>query len=138
MKKSVVILIGLIYVASIVLVSYLGLKAKSYNDIIYPESLVIENEYEIIKGEKHIDVKANTDGTGTLQLLCKILPENANNTKILYSIADDAVKDFVTLTEDGLLTAEEIIVDTGYEFVIYITSQENPSIRDYVWIRFVK
>lgn len=138
MKKSVVILIGLIYVASIVLVSYLGLKAKSYNDIIYPESLVIENEYEIIKGEKHIDVKANTDGTGTLQLLCKILPENANNTKILYSIADDAVKDFVTLTEDGLLTAEEIIVDTKYEFVIYITSQENPSIRDYVWVRFVK
>ena len=137
MKKSVIILIGLIYVASIVLVSYLGLRAKSYNDIIYPESLVIENEYYMVKGEKHIDVKANEDGRGTFQFNCKILPEDANNTTISYTI-DDAVTDFVTISDDGLLVADEIMVQTGYEFMVYITSQENPAIRDSVWMRFTK
>ena len=137
MKKSVVILIGLIYVASIVLVSYLGLKAQSSNDITYPEKLVIENEYEITNGEKYIEAKANVDGTGTLQLRCKILPEDANNTKILYTL-EDAIKEFVTVTEDGLVSANEIIVDAKYDFIIYITSQEDTSIRDYVKIRFVK
>lgn len=137
MKKSVVILIGLIYAASIVLVSYLGLNAKSYNDIVYPESLVIENEYETVKGEKHIDVKANADGTGTLQLLCKILPEDAKNKTILYTV-DDNLKDFVTISEDGLLIADKIIVDARYEFMVHIVSQEKPSIRDYVWVRFTK
>ena len=137
MKKSVIILIALIYVASIVIVSYLGLKPKSYNDIIYPESLIIENEYNTINGEKHIDVKANEDGTGTFQFICKILPDDANNKTVIYTIADDAVKDFVTITEDGLLTVDSIIVDTRYEFVVYISSQEKSSIRDHVWIRFV-
>lgn len=138
MKKSVIILIALIYVASIVLVSYLGLKAKSYNDIIYPESLVIENEYYTVKGEKHIDVKANDDGTGTLQFNCKILPDDAKNKTIIYTLGDEAVKSYVTIDQNGLLTADELIVDTGYEFMVYVTSQEKPSIRDSVWIRFTK
>ena len=137
MKKSVIILIALIYAASIVLVSYLGLRPKSYNDIIYPESLVIENKYETVKGEKHIDVKANEDGTGTFQFICKILPDDAKNKTIIYTV-DDNVKDFVTISSDGLLTADAIIVETGFEFKVYITSQEKPSIRDSVWIRFVK
>ena len=135
MKKSVVILIGLIYVASIVLVSYLGLTAKSYNDIVYPESLVIENDHQTIKGEKHIDVKANADGTGTLQFICKILPEDAQNKTIIYTV-DNNVKSFVTITEDGLLTANKTLVDAKYEFVVYMSSQEKPSIRDHVWVRF--
>ena len=37
MKKSVVILIGIIYVASIALVSFFGLKAKIYNAKVYAE-----------------------------------------------------------------------------------------------------
>ena len=137
MKKSVIILIALIYVASIVLVSYLGRKAKSYNDIIYPESLVIENEYYTVNGEKHIDVTANADGTGTLQFNCKILPDNANNKTIIYTV-DDNLKNYVTISEDGLLTANELIVDAGYDFKVYIASQETISIRDYVWVSFTK
>ena len=138
MKKSVIILIGLIYVASIVLVSYLGLKAKSYNDITYAESLVIENDYEVGINGKEITVKANADGTATFQFICKVLPENAKNTKIIYTV-DDFVKNHVTISESGLLTADDIIVGLDdYDFKVYIASDENPSIRDSVWIRFEK
>ena len=45
MKKSVIILIALIYAASIAVVGFLGLQARSYNDIIYADSLEILNEY---------------------------------------------------------------------------------------------
>ena len=50
MKKSVVILIGLIYVASIALVGFLGLQAKFYNDVIYLES------FEILTGVPYLTV----------------------------------------------------------------------------------
>ena len=144
MKKSVVILIAIIYVSAIVLVSYLGLREQSFNDITYPESLVIDNQYEIINGEKYITATMNDDGTGSLQLMCRILPEDANNTKIIYAFDDPKYANYITISEDGLITiANSALLDLlemGYQvdFTINITSQQTSSITDSVKVRFKK
>ena len=42
MKKSVVILIALIYVVSIALVSFFGLQFKTFNPIVYTTSMPVD------------------------------------------------------------------------------------------------
>ncbi len=98
MKKSVVILIALIYVISIALVGFLGLKAKSYNDVVYVEALEVLNEYQSDKnGHKFIVL----NGENTLQFDCRVIPENANDTGIIYQLQSDETK--ASIDENGLL-----------------------------------
>ena len=54
MKKSVVILIAIIYVASIALVSFFGLQFKVFEEVIPVESVEILND-----GLKHNDTWGN-------------------------------------------------------------------------------
>ena len=44
MKKSVVITIGIIYALSIMLVTFFGLKHKSFNEIVYVSQVEIIEE----------------------------------------------------------------------------------------------
>ena len=46
MKKSVIILIGIIYILSIFAVSFLGLRIESFNQIVYVEKIEILNEVD--------------------------------------------------------------------------------------------
>ena len=102
MKKSVVILIALIYVASIALVGFLGLKAKSYNDVIYIESIQILNDYKINKaGDKYITFKPANSENKSLQLECRVTPDNASDKKIVYSLLSSA--SVATVDENGLV-----------------------------------
>lgn len=43
MKKSIVILIGAIYILSIIFIGFFGMKMTSYNETIYPEKIEIES-----------------------------------------------------------------------------------------------
>ena len=81
MKKSVVILILIIYIASIAFVGFFGMKMLSYNEVIKPERVEIinqdlkqtsdsEGEYKYIV----IDLEETTSYT----LEWKVYPENAS------------------------------------------------------------
>ena len=139
MKKSVIIVIALIYIAAIALVSFLGLKPKTYNDITYVESIKVTSDREItkIKGEDTIlfinEFKA--DGTRTVQLYCEVKPDNATNPKINYVLEKD--NDYATVDENGLITIlpkENEDDDGTHIFPVFIVSAENPTISQKIVI----
>ena len=135
MKKSVIILISLIYIASIAIVGFLGLKAKTYNEVIYVESFSILNDYKVEPdtGNKYI-VFRSQGGTRSLKIECEVKPENASDTKICYSLDADCT--YATVTEDGVLTFADSI--TKYVSVkVHIYSNQNPTISDELYVYFI-
>ena len=118
MKKSVVILIALIYVASVALVSFFGLQFKIFEEVIPVERIEITNE-----GQKHSDthgdyvvIRPNANGEWKYQINYHVYPENASNTTIdvAYEEVDYASVDdncVVTFTKPGVLKVRVIATD---------------------------
>ena len=136
MKKSVVILIALIYVASIAIVGFLGLQAKSYNDVVYAESIEILTDYSIDKntGSKFIVFDSNASENKSIKLDCRVRPYNATDTKVIYSLSNDCTN--AAIDENGLLT---FIGDTNRVFSVkvYIYSNQNRTVSDEILIYYV-
>ena len=96
MKKSTIILIAIVYIASIVVISVLGLKAKIYDEIFSVTSIECLNEtddtafVEEYNGKKVINVQYIGEGNmetleGTMvQLVYRVLPDNATNKKVKF------------------------------------------------------
>ena len=111
MKKSVVVLIGIIYVASIALVSFFGLKAKIYNAKVYAERVQILNDCKINdNGEKVIYHYLSKHGN-TLQLLWRVYPDNTTDQTVAFIydtqntyVSVDNETGVVTFTERGAIT----------------------------------
>ena len=76
MKKSVVIVIALIYIAAIALVSFLGLNPKVYNQNVYVDGIVVTSDREIKKHQGddiiHFINEFKEDGTRTVKLNCSV------------------------------------------------------------------
>ena len=133
MRKSVIIVIALIYVAAIALVSFLGLNPKIYNDIIYVESIKVTSDHEIQKyqGEDiiHFLNEFKADGTRTVKLNCEVKPDKATNPKINYVLEEDNT--YATVDENGLIT----ITGPGTRvFPVFVVSAENPTISQKIVI----
>lgn len=133
MKKSVVIVIALIYVAAIALVSFLGLNPKIYNQNVYVEGITVSSDHQIEKfqGEDAIYFlnEFKEDGTRTVKLDCEVRPDDATNKKINYVLDQDDT--FATIDENGLLT----ITGPGTRiFPVFIVSAENPTISQKIMI----
>ena len=133
MKKSVVIVIALIYVAEIALVSFLGLNPKIYNQNVYVEKIVVDSDHVIEKyqGEDAIyflnEFKA--DGTRRVQLNCTVKPDDATNKKLNFVL--ESGNAFATVDENGLIT----ITEPGtHVFPVFIVSAENPTISQRIMI----
>lgn len=137
MKKSVVILIALIYAASIVLVGYLGLKAKTYNDVYPVERLEILNEYSEMPntGDKYITFNPKDGEEPTLQFECRVLPDNATDKKIIYKLASDCT--IATISEGGLLTFLPGRIDSVSSLTVYIYANQNPAVQEEVIVYFI-
>lgn len=121
MKKSVVILIALIYVASIALVSFFGLQFKVFNEEVYVDKIELLNlEEEKSKGNyQRIEKQGITDENGNpvydefikvsiletqqYDLNLRVYPDNATNKKINYSI-ETSPNGCATIDENGVLT----------------------------------
>lgn len=96
MKKSTIILIAIVYIASIVVISVLGLKAKIYDEIFSVTSIECLNEtddnvyVEEYNGKKVINIQYEGEGNmetleGTMvQLVYRVLPDNATNKKVKF------------------------------------------------------
>ena len=96
MKKAVLILIGIIYIASIVVVSFFGMRAVMYDEVVPVLNIECVNE---TKGDIQVDnsgikkiirIAFTEPGdveslTGTiLQLETRVLPDNATNKEVRY------------------------------------------------------
>lgn len=104
MKKSVVISIGIIYALSIFLVTFFGLRHKSFNDIIYVSQIEIvePNASFTSDGTKYIVLSPDANGKREYQLVWTVTPDNATNSNVTFDY--DKQKSNVTVDKNGLVT----------------------------------
>ena len=103
MKKSVVILIALIYIAAIALVSFFGLQFKVFEEVVPVESVEITNEgqkYSPSQGD-YIILFPNEKGERRLKIDYRINPDNASNTEVDFAYEQ---KDVASVDEYGVVT----------------------------------
>ena len=101
MKKSVIILIGIVYVLSIFIVSFLGLKIDAFDQVVYVDRIEIINEVDgdsckvnsenrvCVKedhttGEKYFVVKYDPFAEATVVSIdWRVYPDNATNKDVV-------------------------------------------------------
>lgn len=88
MKKSVIVLMAVIYIISIAIVSFFGLKIDTYNAKSYVEKVEITNEdvkYDY-KNEKYVVINyvADDNGIVSYQLNWRVYPDNATNKSVKF------------------------------------------------------
>ncbi len=76
MKKSVIILIGIIYISSIFVVGFLGGKAKAFNEIVYITDIECTNEGIIDKGNNHKEIEFDYDPDKSIEENALIITYN--------------------------------------------------------------
>ncbi len=105
MKKSVVILIAIIYIASIALVSFFGLQFKVFEEIVYTESIEILNTDLKTAGDgtKYVVISPDANGERKYQLLYRVHPDNATDAAVnfVYDKQNAAVS---SIDENGVVT----------------------------------
>ena len=105
MKKSVVILIAIIYIASIALVSFFGLQFKVFNEIIYSNKIEIINEDIQINpndGKPYAMAQKGEDGVWRYQLKWRVYPDDVTNNAVTFSY--DNQNNTVSIDENGVVT----------------------------------
>ena len=113
MKKSVVILILVIYLVSVALVSFFGLQYKTFDEVIYTESIEFLNE-DIMTADDGtlyaLAKKNESTGLWEYQIQCRVHPDNATNKEIVYSY-DPQKGDATIDPTTGLVTFEKGVVE---------------------------
>ena len=116
MKKSVVIIILLIYCVSIVVVNFFGLKMHVYNEFVSVDSIIcinedddnvdvnMDNEKTILKTKFTKAYDKNIQSGTMIQIYWRVLPDNATikNVKFVYDEKNTRVEFYKT--ENGEYT----------------------------------
>lgn len=94
MKKSVIVMIMVIYVASIVFIGFFGMKISAYDEIIYVNKVECINEEAKLKpdGSKTIilELDKHDSEKNIYQILWKVLPMDASKRNIKFVYDEDS------------------------------------------------
>ena len=133
MKKSVVIIIGVIYGLSIVLVTLFGLRAQTFNDIVYVNQVEIVEELASFRsdGLKYIMLSPDENGERKYQIVWKVTPDNATNSAVTFDY--DKTKPNVTVDENGLVT-----FNSSGAVIVTVTAKDGTSKSDSIMIIFAE
>ena len=103
MKKSVVILIALIFIASVVCVSFFGLQFKTFDEIVYVSSIELLDEdlKTNDQGEKYVVISPDEKGERKYQIKYRVHPDNATDDGVIF--AYDEENTIATVDENGLV-----------------------------------
>ena len=104
MKKSVVILIALIFIASVVLVSFYGLQFKVFDEIVYVESIeILEENLKINdQGQQYVVIRPDENGVIQYQIKYRVHPDNATEDSVTFVY--DNQNPNVSVDENGVVT----------------------------------
>ena len=102
MKKSVIILIGIIYIMAIVTVSFFGLKIGEFDSTTYVTNVEFTNSnIENLKnGDKIIYITYSENAT--FQLEWKVIPDDASHNEV--NIIYDTSSTVGSVDKNGLVT----------------------------------
>ena len=120
MKKSVIILIAVIYIASIGIVSFFGLKPKTFGEEILISSIeIIDSAAEVKDGIKTVKIKPDENGIIQYKINYVVGPENATDTSVNYiydrsdpCVSIDEETGIVTFDKSKMLPAGSSITIT--------------------------
>lgn len=117
MKKSVVILIGVIYIAAIALVSFFGLQFKVFEEIVDVEFIELldkdnKMDYSDYLGGNYIVVPRDANGEASYQIEYRVHPDNATNQGVNFvydevdgiSVDENGVVKFAANSAENMLT----------------------------------
>ncbi|MBO5945966.1 MAG: hypothetical protein J6Q69_05105 [Clostridia bacterium] len=116
MKKTVIIMIGVIYVVAIALVAFLGINYKTFDPVYYIKDIEIIGDGVEIQpdGTKKAIVYLDSNNTATYTIKChyattedeagtgEIVWRDANTEKLAFSI--DTQTTCATVSESGVVT----------------------------------
>lgn len=131
MKKSVIVLIGIIYVIAIAVVSFFGLKIETFNQTVYVTNIECTNENLKVSndGVKYIVTTFVDDRENptTVQLQWHVYPDDATR-KIVKFIYDES-KGVATVNEFGT-----VIFNKKGTITVYIKSTDGSNKQDTIKI----
>ena len=108
MKKSVIILIAIIYISAIAVVSFFGLQFKVFDPVVDVERIEILNEGlkpgGTSTGDYYTVIFPEADGTYRFKIDTRVYPDDATNQKVEYVFDDNPA---VSVDETGLVTSTE-------------------------------
>ena len=128
MKKSVIILIAIIYISSIALVSFFGLQHKTFNEIVYVEKVEIINENCNVDsdGGKYVTVKDSNQ----FQIEWRVYPDNASNIEVDFVY--DTTNTKFSVDENGVVTCS-----TGKGAItVHVVARDGTGAKDTILINF--
>lgn len=131
MKKSVIILIGIVYILGLVLVNSFGLKIAQLQTKVYVETLEFTNDDIYVENTGIEEIKRITlelSENPTYQLEWEYTPEDATETKVVFSMEGN--KGVATIDENGLLTFNK-----KGTIIVYIRTVDVSAKSDTVTIR---
>ena len=122
MKKSVIILIGVIYLLAVCAVSFFGLKTQVYNEKIYITNIEIINEdvKQTSEGENYI-IFDYDEANPSFIIQRKIYPENAS-TKVVEYLYDET-NAFATVDNNGIVT-----FNSKGAITVYVTAKDGSGV----------
>lgn len=132
MKKSVVILIAVIYIASIALVTFFGLKHNTFFEDKKVSEVHITNEnvnYDMY-GKKYIVIFPDENGVISYQITYEVTPDDATNKEVDF--VKDEQNTAATVDENGLVTFGEIT--TPRSVIVHVVAADGSNARDSIEI----
>ena len=132
MKKSVVILIAVIYIASIALVTVFGLKHNTFFEDKKVSEVHITNEnvnYDMY-GKKYIVIFPDENGVISYQITYEVTPDDATNKEVDF--VKDEQNTAATVDENGLVTFGEIT--TPRSVIVHVVAADGSNARDSIEI----
>ena len=135
MKKSSIILIALIYVCSIVLVSFFGLNFKEFNKVVYATSVEVINKPDnYMTDEFGEEIKVYTvkkdpnTGLRQFQIEWRIEPAESVTNKNVRFVYDESPN--YTIDSNGLVT----FTKAGISVTIKVIPDDNSDCYDKIVI----
>jgi len=101
MKKSTIIIIVLVYLASIVIINFFGMAIFSYNTKIYAESVVCINQDMNLNSEGIKQANLSWKDGLTYRIEHKIYPEDVTVKTVSYIY--DTNNQYITIDDDGFV-----------------------------------
>lgn len=135
MKKSVVILIAIIYVASIALVSFFGLQFKVFEEVIPVERIEITNPGQKENATLGNYVMVDADGKSEVryQIDYHVYPENATNTKVDFSF-DATPTGCAEIDENGVVIFKDFEKGKYYTVKVYVVATDGSNAEDTITV----
>lgn len=131
MKKSVIILIGVIYILAIVIVSFFGLKIETFNETVYVDEVKITNEgvKTAADGSKYVVINylSGEEELTTYQLEWHVYPDDASRKMVDFLY--DETKTIATVNGFGT-----VVFNKKGSITVYVSSTDGSSKMDSITI----